>query len=51
MDLKEEEYNKKRWQEYTEELSKLTQEEIENLNRLVAHFDPEEGFLISPCYS
>ena len=41
MDLTEVEYIKKRWQEYTEELSKKDLHDPNNHNGVITHLDPD----------
>ena len=41
MDLKEAEDNKKRWQEYTEELYKKDLHDQGNLNGVITHLEPD----------
>ena len=40
MDLTEEEDNKKRWQEYTEELLKKNHNDPDNHNGVISHLEP-----------
>ena len=41
MDLTEEEYIKKRWQEYTEELYKKDLNDPDNYNDVITHIEPD----------
>ena len=41
MDLTEEEYIKKRWQEYTEELYKKDLNDPGNYNDVITHLEPD----------
>ena len=41
MDLKEAEYIKKRWQEYTEELYKKHHHDPDNHNGVITHIEPD----------
>ena len=41
MELKEAEYIKKRWQEYTEELYKKDFHDPDNHNRVITHLEPD----------
>ena len=41
MDLKEEEYIKKRWQKYTEELYKKDLHDTDNHNGVIPHLEPD----------
>ena len=43
VDLTETEYNKKRWQEYKEELYKKDLHDSDNHNGLITHLEPDPG--------